>query len=56
MRLVKRAGTHSVVLSEHQGTNGNEESELDHAGDERAVDRADSPSVPPGANEHSKGI
>ena len=56
MRLVKRAGAYSVVFGEHQGSDGNEKSELEHAGNERAVDRANSPSVSPGANKHSDGI
>ena len=56
MRRVKRAGTHSVVLSKHQGSNGYEKSKLEYAGGEGAIDRADSPSVSPSANKHEEGI
>ena len=56
MRWVERSSANNVVLGEQHGSDGNEKSELKHAGDEGAVDRANSKPVPPSANEHSDGI
>merc|ERR1739844_446424 len=53
-RRCKRAGAHSIILCEQKGTDDTKDNELEEAGEEGAVDGADSPSVPPGSNEHEK--
>lgn len=50
------AGTHSVVLGEEESGGGGEDGELEDAHEESAVDRADSPSVSPGSDEHEEGV
>ena len=50
------AGANVVVLGEHHSAGNNGEDELEHAGDEGAVDRTDPPSVSPGADEHEECV
>ena len=50
------ASTDSVILCEHEGADDTEDNELEQANEECAVDRADSPSVSPGSNEHEKRV
>lgn len=50
------AGTHGVVLGEEEGGGGGEDGELEDAHEEGAVDRAGSPSVSPGSDEHEEGV
>ena len=52
----QRASTDSVVLGESESADDTEDNELEHANKEGAVDGADSPSVPPGSDEHEKCI
>ena len=54
--IEERTSTDSIILCEHKGTNDDEDNELEEANEESAVDRADSPSVSPGANEHEKRV
>ena len=52
----ERAATDVVVLGEEHGAGDDGEDELEHASDEGAVDGADSPSVPPGTDEHEERV
>ena len=53
---IQRACADSVPFCEQEGSDDTKKNELEEAGEEGAVDGADSPSVPPGANEHANGI
>ena len=53
---MQRSHAESVVLGEHKGGAGGEDSKLEDAHEESAVDGADSPSVSPGADEHEQGV
>ena len=54
--LDHRAAADGVVLGEEKGSDDDRKDELAQAGGESADDRAESPSVSPGANEHEEGI
>ena len=51
-----RSRADSIVLGEHEATRSDKHRELEQADNTGEVDRADSPSVSPGANEHSKSV
>jgi hypothetical protein len=52
----ERARAQSIILCEHEGADNTKNNELEEAGEEGAVDGADSPSVPPSSNEHEKCV
>ena len=54
--LVHRSGAHGVVLREQEGGAGGKDGKLEDAHEQSAVDRADSPSVSPCADEHEQGV
>ena len=46
----------TVVFGEQEGSSSNEHADMEQAQEEREVDRADSPSVSPGADEYEEGV
>ena len=54
--LDHRAAADGVVLGEEEGSDDDRKDELAHAGGKSADDRAESPSVSPGADEHEDGV
>ena len=52
----ERATADSVILCYQKSTDYTEDNELEQAGEESAVNGADSPSVSPGSDEHEKRV
>ena len=53
---LERTGANGIGLCKQHGTCGNKNAELEEASEECAVDRANSESPPPSANEHKECV